>query len=102
MVATDYKRDLKGVLTSPDVVFTKKEDSFVYMAILVVCDHMIITIGTFGWWAAWLGVHQREGAVVIYQGDNMHWEWISNIARPEGMYPPTWIYTNETNTPPSV
>ena len=53
VVATDSKRNLRGVLmNSPDVVFTEKEDPFVDMDILVGCHHIIITIGTYGWWTA--------------------------------------------------
>ena len=97
VVATDSKRDRVGAMNRTDVIFTEKEDPFVDMAILAGCQHMIITVGTYGWWAAWLGPHQREGGMVIYQGDNLHWEWISDITRPEEMYPPTWIPVNETN-----
>ena len=69
VVATDSKRDLGGVLTNiPDVFFTEKEDLFVDMDKLAGCHHMIITISTYGWWAAWLGSHKIEGGVVIYQG----------------------------------
>ena len=60
MVVTDSKHDLGGVLTNiPDMVFTEKEDPFVDMDILAGCHHIIITIGTYGWWTAWLGAHQR-------------------------------------------
>ena len=103
VVATDYKRDLGGDLTNnPDVVFTEKEDPFLDMSILSGCHHMIITIVRYGWWTAWLGTHQREGGVVIIQGGNMRWEWISNVASPEKMYPPNWIYINETDDTPYV
>ena len=63
---------------------------------------MIITIDMYGWWTAFMGAHQREGGVIIYQGGNMIWELITNVARPEEMYSPTWISINETNAPPSV
>ena len=39
------------------------------MAILANCDHMIITIGTFGWWAAYIGAHSRRGHVVYYSSE---------------------------------
>ena len=95
VVATDWKHNLGGVLTnSPNIVFIEKEDLVKDMAILEGCHHMLITIGTCGWWDAWLGAHKREGGVVIYQGDNMCWEWISNVARTAEMYLPTCISLN--------
>ena len=103
VVAADYKRDLGGVLAnSLNEVVMEKEDLFVEMYILSGCHNMIITVSTYMWWTAWLVAHKREGGVVIYQGNNMRWEWISNVARPEEMYPPTWISINETDDTPSV
>ena len=99
----NYKRYIGGVLMNiPSTSFTEKEDTFVDMSILVVWHYMIITIGMYRWWAAWLGEHQREGGVMIYQGDNMCWECISNVVSPEEIYHPTWISINETNAPPSI
>ena len=34
------------------------------LAILASCNHSIITVGTFGWWGAWLA----DGQVVYYNG----------------------------------
>ena len=39
-------------------------DDFVLMQ---SCDHMIMTVGTFGWWAAWMTSHR--GGDVMYYGD---------------------------------
>ena len=43
--------------------FTCAEDDFTLMQ---SCDHMIMTVGTFGWWAAWMTSH-RGGDVMYYR-----------------------------------
>ena len=43
--------------------FTSAEDDFTLMQ---SCDHMIMTVGTFGWWAAWMTSH-RGGDVMYYR-----------------------------------
>lgn len=40
------------------------------MAILAQCDHIILSTGTFGWWAAFLGPDAKNGTVV-YDKDGM-------------------------------
>ncbi|XP_074657219.1 galactoside alpha-(1,2)-fucosyltransferase 2-like [Tubulanus polymorphus] len=37
-----------------NVVFSKAKDPALDLAILSSCDHVIISTGSFGWWAAWL------------------------------------------------
>ena len=64
--------------------------------------HTIINIGTYVWWAAWMGTHQREVEDIIYQRNNMSFGYIYNFARLEEMCPPTCISTNETNASTSV
>ena len=38
------------------------------MALLAACDHHVVSAGTFGWWAAFLGA-QTGGEVVYYDGE---------------------------------
>ena len=42
---------------------TSVEEDFVLMS---SCDHMIMTVGTFGWWASWL-TSQRGGTSMYYK-----------------------------------
>ena len=47
-----------------DIVMTKKSNSApLDMAILSLCNHTLMSVGTFGWWSAWLA----GGDVVYYQ-----------------------------------
>ena len=61
------------------------------MSLLVSCDHMIQTIGTFGWWSAWLGAHAKGGRV-IYPIDTIVMEHPvhQGKVRMEDHYPPEW------------
>ena len=43
-----------------------KEDDFVA---LMSCHHIILSVGTFGWWCAFLGSYQRGGDVVYYDDE---------------------------------
>jgi galactoside 2-L-fucosyltransferase 1/2 len=48
----------EAVLLTPDS-FSTTDD----LATLTLCDHIIITVGTFGWWGAFL-LHNRTGEVI--------------------------------------
>ncbi|KAK2165068.1 hypothetical protein LSH36_55g04022 [Paralvinella palmiformis] len=45
------------------VTFSRGNDAITDMALLASCDHVVMTVGTFGWWAAWLS----GGQVVYYK-----------------------------------
>ncbi|KAK3245505.1 hypothetical protein CYMTET_44929, partial [Cymbomonas tetramitiformis] len=38
------------------------------LAVLSYCDHMILSVGSLGWWSAWLGAYGKGGDV-IYNDD---------------------------------
>ena len=73
--------------------FTSANEDFV---LICNCDHMIMTVGTFGWWRAWFtswrgGMvmyyeHQFYANTNVYRSSNRH-DWL----------PPHWLaYTNKT------
>eukprot|EP00520_Triparma_pacifica_P014801 CAMPEP_0118637014 /NCGR_PEP_ID=MMETSP0785-20121206/2931_1 /TAXON_ID=91992 /ORGANISM="Bolidomonas pacifica, Strain CCMP 1866" /LENGTH=627 /DNA_ID=CAMNT_0006528181 /DNA_START=219 /DNA_END=2103 /DNA_ORIENTATION=+ len=39
------------------------------MAVLAACDHNIITVGSFGWWTAFLGADAKGGEVVYFDSE---------------------------------
>ena len=57
------------------------------MAILARCDHAIVSVGTFGWWIAWL-----TGGEVVYFADEfiMEHPFVQGNVRKEDYYPPEW------------
>jgi galactoside 2-L-fucosyltransferase 1/2 len=77
---TYYKRkygSVKFIFVSDDKsycrnVFGKRNDTFftpdsfnpaMDMAVVTLCDHAIITVGTYGWWAGFL-LHNRTGEIL--------------------------------------
>jgi galactoside 2-L-fucosyltransferase 1/2 len=55
------------------------------MALMTLCDHVIVTAGTFGWWGAWLS----GGITVYYKGYPGH--NLSNRFNLFDYYPSHWI-----------
>jgi len=69
------------------VVFSVRHGTEEDLAILSSCNHTIMTVGTYGWWAGYLA-----GGITIYyrnfpsRGSEL-WQWFSR----EDHFPPDWI-----------
>ena len=62
-------------------------DPGIDLALASLCDHMIITVGTYGWWAGWL-----SGGQVIYYADYpIPGSKIDREFSKEDYYPADWI-----------
>lgn len=57
------------------------------LTLLVGCDHHIVSVGTFGWWSAWLG----KGDVVYYKGFPRPGSSHAANHNAEDYYPSTWV-----------
>ena len=61
------------------IFFTRSGPDYITdFLIIKLCNQMIMTVGSFGWWVAWLGP-RLNGVTVIYQSDafditNVLWE----------------------------
>ena len=64
VVCSDDPVWVKRNINGSNVVFIRSGDAVVDLAILSLCDHVIFTVGTYGWWGAWLA-----GGMVIYYKD---------------------------------
>lgn len=53
----------KKYLTGTNIYFVEGHEREVDMALLASCNHTVMTVGTFGWWAAWLA----NGEVTHYR-----------------------------------
>ena len=51
--AHDQEWAVKHVPTTPPSEFIATGSREIYMAILALCDHSIITVESFCWWTAW-------------------------------------------------
>ncbi|XP_064610904.1 galactoside alpha-(1,2)-fucosyltransferase 2-like [Liolophura sinensis] len=52
----------KEALFTSDTVFVDTGEAAVDFAVLTMCNHTIMSVGTFGWWAAWLA----NGTTIYY------------------------------------
>lgn len=68
-----------------DVVYLTSGDGVDDMAMLSLCRHSIITVGTFGWWSAWLA-----NGITVYMKDWVGPNLLSSYDA-EDFFPPTWI-----------
>jgi len=56
-------------------------------AIIASCEHVIMSTGTYGWWAAWLA----NGITIYYADWPRNGSSIARKFRYEDFFPPTWI-----------
>jgi hypothetical protein len=62
------------------------------MAILAGCDHMVMTVGSFGFWAAYLGADAKGGEVVYYDSEfKMEHPTNKGNVVLEDYYPEGWV-----------
>lgn len=83
----DYFWALDNLDHGPDVFYSTNTDGAVDLAIMANCDHMIITSGTYSWWAGYL----VRGEVIYYKGYPEPNTIIGNQTVREDYYPPNWI-----------
>ena len=91
------KNDFKFVVCTDDLAWVQAQPLFANMtvasdnspgqdlAILAACQHVIMSVGTFGWWANYLK-HDKEGYSIYFQLPH----------EPEGVFPSTWIPVSNT------
>lgn len=63
------------------------DDPVVDLLTLASCDHVIMSVGTFGWWAGWLA----GGDVVYYNHPYRPKSTLWNSTKMEDFFPPGWI-----------
>ena len=61
------------------------------LAVLSMCDHMIVSAGTFGWWAAWLA----NGTTVYFDNWPRNGTTLDNMFDRRDYYPRHWIPIGE-------
>ena len=71
-----------------DVIYSLFKEPIIDLAILSLCDHVILTAGTFGWWGGWLA----GGSVVYCKDFPKPGSFLENkILFRNEFYPPEWI-----------
>jgi len=70
-----------------DIVYSSRHSPIVDMAIASLCDHAIITVGTYGWWAAWFA----NGLTVTQRNLPTNGSKLSNRLHRADHYKPEYI-----------
>ncbi|XP_067672020.1 galactoside alpha-(1,2)-fucosyltransferase 1-like [Haliotis asinina] len=63
VLASTSAEFIKDVLKEKDVIHVTGGSAIVDMAVMARCDHLIQTVGTYGWWSGFL----NRGSVVYYK-----------------------------------
>ncbi len=90
VLGDDYKWNAKWlpILTNKTFVLLKPLNAKVDLRIMTLCDHLILNVGTFGFWAGYL-----SNATVVYPPYYAEYPQ-SNCLKEyifDGYYPPDWI-----------
>ena len=83
----DIQWCIDNIPESKDVTFSMSNDKFYDFVLLSQCDHSIMTVGTYGWWASWL----TNGTVVYYDYQNKPGSYFGRRMCNEDFFPPSWI-----------
>ena len=73
-----------------NITFSEGHSDGEDLALLASCNHTVITVGTFSWWAAWLA----NGTTVYYADFPRRGSSLSNRSHIKEYYPPKWIGIN--------
>ncbi|CAL1534250.1 unnamed protein product [Lymnaea stagnalis] len=74
-----------------DVIVLPPQPPEVHFAVLSSCDHGIVSVGTYGWWAAWL----TGGHVIYYTKFPVEGSHEAIHFVREDYYPPAWIAVDD-------
>ncbi|XP_076447134.1 galactoside alpha-(1,2)-fucosyltransferase 1-like [Babylonia areolata] len=90
VVSDDLTWCRDNLKTEKDHVIADHAPGTVHLALLASCDHVIMTVGTYGWWGGYL-----SGGDVVYYWDPKvclhHPPLPVEIKHPEDFFLPEWI-----------
>jgi galactoside 2-L-fucosyltransferase 1/2 len=69
------------------ITYSENNPSAVDLAILSLCDDVIMSVGTFGWWGAWLA----QGEVIYYTNWFTPGSYMARQQNGEDYFPRSWI-----------
>ena len=83
-------------LNRTNVYFSNTATADKDFVLMCNCDHMIMTVGTFGWWGAWF-TSWRGGIAMYYEQPFYKNTWKYKTMNRHDWFPPHWLaYTNKT------
>ncbi|KAK2167764.1 hypothetical protein LSH36_24g05012 [Paralvinella palmiformis] len=87
VVCSDDIRWAKENVLGDHVVYSEDHRDYEDMAILSRCNHTIISVGSFGWWAAWLA----NGTTIYYDNWPKEYSKLEYHVNKKTYFPPDWI-----------
>jgi len=89
VVISDDMSWCREVLTQrDDVLFVSTGDAMLDMTVLSQCKHIVITVGSFGWWGGWLATNST---VVYYNDWPRKGSRLDRTTSRSDYYPTAWI-----------
>ena len=77
----------KDTLIRVNVTICKGNSAGQDLAILSLCDHTIMSTGTYGWWGAWLA----KGTTIYYSNWPRNGSALYKMSERSDFFPPSWI-----------
>ena len=96
IVASDTKAWCHEQLPRTNVYSSKLTLEFEDFVLMSSCDDIIMTVGTFGWWASWLTSH-RGGTVMYYTHPFVTSSELDKSLDRKDFFPAEWIPYNSTS-----
>lgn len=91
IVCTDtkewYIEHIEGRQKNVTMILSNNEDQAIDMAVLARCNHTIITVGSYGWWAAWM----TGGTTVYYANWPRSGSKLDELFHRDDYFPKDWI-----------
>lgn len=87
VVLSDDQRWCMKHIKATNIVYAVGHTPITDMAIASFCDHAIITVGTYGWWAAWFA----NGVTITQKDFPLNGSAVSKDMYREDHYKPDWI-----------
>ena len=96
IVSSDSKQWCLQNLARQNIHISRFTLDFKDFVLMSSCDHMIMTVGTFGWWAAWL-TSQRGGTVMYYNHPFVSGSFLDSVLDRNDHFLPRWMSYNRTS-----
>ena len=86
IVVSEDKNYIKKNLAGEDVLCSTSRSDILELTLLTLCDHTIMSVGTFSWWAAYLA----GGEVVYYKNHMPKIGYLSRFYNDSHFFLPEW------------
>jgi len=87
VILTDDIAWCRKHINASNIVYSSGHSAIIDMAIASLCDHAIITVGTYGWWAAWFA----NGVTITQKNFPRKGSKLSKRCPRTDQYKPNWI-----------